>query len=68
MNWNFFFKFDTYGNEVEKIDFDDDEKNKCLFTKNSSFVKVDEFYLIMDDNYNIHFVDTTGHFSILNYK
>ena len=66
--FNYFFKFDTYGNEVEKIDFDDDEKNKCLFTKNSSFVKVDEFYLIMDDNYNIHFVDTTGHFSILNYK
>ena len=66
--YDFFYKFDTYGNEVEKIEFDDDEKIRCLFTKNSNFIKIDNHYFLMDDNYNIHIVDASGHFSVFNYK
>ena len=65
--FDYFFKFDSYGNTIEIIDFDDDEKVRCLFTKNSNFIKVDDNYLIMDDNYNVHSVDGSGHFSIINY-
>ena len=60
-------KFDSYGNTIEIIDFDDDEKVRCLFTKNSNFIKDDDNYLIMDDNYNVNSVDGSGHFSIINY-
>ena len=66
--YDFFYKFDTYGNEVEKIEFDEDEKIRCLFTKNSNFIKIDNHYFLMDDNYNIHIVDASGHFSVFNYK
>ncbi len=66
--YDYFYKFDTYGNEVEKIEFDEDEKNRCLFTKNSNFIKIDNHYFLMDDNYNIHIVDASGHFSVFNYK
>ena len=38
-----------------------------LFTKNSNFIKVDDNYLIMDNNYNVHSVDGSGHFNIINY-
>ena len=66
--YDYFYKFDTYGNEVEKIEFDEDEKIRCLFTKNSNFIKIDNHYFLMDDNYNIHIVDASGHFSVFNYK
>ena len=64
---DYFFKFDTYGNEVEKIDFDEEEKNKCIFTKNSTFIKIEDNYYLMDDNFNVHSVDGSGYFSVLNY-
>ena len=44
------------------------KKKVCLFTKNSNFIKIDNNYLLMDDNYNIHIVDASGHFSVFNYK
>ena len=64
---DYFFKFDIYGNEVEKIDFDEEEKNKCLFCKNSTFIKIDDNYYLMDDNFNVHSVDGSGYFTVLNY-
>ena len=53
--------------KVEKIDFDEEEKNKCIFTKNSTFIKIEDNYYLMDDNFNVHSVDGSGYFSVLNY-
>ena len=40
----------------------------CIFTKNTNFIPLDNNYLLIDDNNNVHIIDQNLHFSLFKFK
>ena len=63
-----FLKFDSENNLISKMFIKNNQNYGCIFTKNSNFINIDNNYLLIDDNNNIHVVDSNLHFSLFKFK
>ena len=63
-----FLNINCENNLISKISIKNNQNYGCIFTKNTYFINVDNNYLLMDDNDNIHVVDDNMHFSLFKFK
>ena len=63
-----FLIFDADNNIITKILVKNNQNYGCIFTKNTNFIPLDNNYLLIDDNNNVHVIDHNLHFSIFKFK
>jgi hypothetical protein len=63
-----FLIFDADNNLITKILVKNNQNYGCIFTKNTNFIPLDNNYLLIDDNNNVHFVDQNLQFSLFKFK
>ena len=63
-----FLIFDADNNLITKILVKNNQNYGCIFTKNTNFIPLDNNYLLIDDNNNVHIIDQNLHFSLFKFK